>query len=369
MSARPPAKPPYIAVIGGGIVGLSVAWTLARGGAAVTVYDAGDPGAASPASGGMLSAVAEAGLADPEFTRDCILSRGLWPAFGADLERASGLPIGLDLSGNVLVALDPDEAQALAARAASGDGELSRADPGAEPALSRRAHAVFFAGRDGVVDPRRAIAALKRALDVCGVERIPAAVQRIAVEGGRAAGVIVSGRTRAAGAVVLAGGVWSAALLVASGLEGLLAPLRPVKGQMLALAPSPIALRRVVRGRHHYLIPRGAHIVVGATSEPERFDTAVTPEAISALREGAAALVPALADCAVTDAWAGLRPAFPDGRPVIGASALPGLVLALGHYRNGVLLAPLTAQRIATELLPDFRAAGEPDGRPQPSVA
>ncbi|MFO1186487.1 MAG: FAD-dependent oxidoreductase [Alphaproteobacteria bacterium] len=307
--------------------------------------------------GGMISPVAEGQAAETAFEGDCRSSRSLWPGFASDLERTTGEVVGLDMTGNVLVALDDQRARALERRAAVGDGELWRTGPEIEPALSTRISGVFVAGRDGVVDPRRTLFALAQALDTCGAKRIRARVERIAIDHGSATGVAVDGRVCGADAVVLAAGVWGSRLLAASGLERLVPSLEPVKGQMLSMR-APVQLRRVVRGQSHYLIPRGDLVVVGSTSEPGRFDAEITPEAIGALRQGAEALVPALASAEVVEAWAGLRPAFPSGLPLVGPSAIPGLFLALGHYRNGVLMAPLTAVRVANDIL-DGREAGD----------
>lgn len=372
MSANPSGRVPQVAVIGSGIIGLSIAWVLAQRGASVTVYDANERAAASPASGGMLSAIAESGPGDREFERLCRHSLNLWQGFASDLERATGRSIGLDMTGNLLVATSDEEARALEILSWASEGDLRPAEHAAEPALSPDIKAAFIAEGDGVVDPRRALAALAHALDLCHVRRILARVDGIQLAAGRAQGVRIGEDRDRADAVVLAAGVWSARVLGASGLAGLVPPLGPVKGQMLSLdARCGPRLRRVVRSAHHYLIPRADQLVVGATSEPGQFDDTVTPEAVAALREGAQALVPALGGCDIVEAWAGLRPSFPDGLPIFGQSSVSGLFLALGHYRNGVLLAPLTADRVAAEVLEGGppRTPGARPPKAQPPVA
>lgn len=343
-------------MVGGGIVGLSCAWELARRGARVAVVDPGEPAArATWAAGGMLAPLGEA----PEpgaFLELGMRSLALYPDFARGLEDASGRPVGLHLNGKLLTAATPEEEEALARRrdwlladvqpVRWMSGEAARS---LEPSVAPGTRAGLLLEGNGRVDNRALQEALETAVDAEGVRRMRGRALGLCRDAGRVTGVILEEAGElAAEWVVLAAGAWSGTL---TGLPRPL-PVRPVKGQMLAFAAPARPLSRVVTSSRAYLIPRetprGPLVVVGATSEEAGFDLSVDLPGQARLEAGAVALVPALARASVVERWAGLRPGIPDGLPVLGPEpAAGGLVYATGHFRNGILLAPVTALAVS----------------------
>jgi glycine oxidase len=350
------------AVIGAGVCGLSAAWHLARGGARVVVVDRDEPGrAATHQAAGMLAPVSEA-----EFGHEALLALNLagaerWPGWAAELTAASGHEVGLRTHGTLEVARNGDEAEALdrlhAFRTRLGlpvERLLSSAARRLEPALAPTVRLALNVPDEHSVDPRVVAAALLAACTAAGVTvRTGAEVTGLVTEGGAAAGVTLrGGEELQAGVVVLAVGAWSGAL---PGLpEHAAVPVRPVKGQILRLRDpaGPGLLERMLRYEGGYIVPRGdGRYVLGATVEERGFDTTVTAGALHDLLRDAAELVPGVLELELEQASAGLRPGTPDNAPVIGAGALPGLVWATGHHRNGILLAPVTGDAVAALVL------------------
>ncbi len=334
---------PRVAVVGGGIIGLAVAWRLAGRGSSVTVYDPAPGTGASHVAAGMLAPAGEAYFGEEPLNRALLESARRWPAFAAELSEASGHDIGYRTEGTLAVARTDDDLAELARlvdfQAAAGL-PVTRLRPAQlrdrEPLLAPGIRGGALLPDDRQVDPRRVVAALREAGTRAGVAIRAEPVTELS--------------TVDADLVVVAAGCASA------GLTGL--PIRPVKGQTLRLRSS-MGLRHVIRGyadgRHVYLVPRtGGELVVGATNE-ERRDTAVTAGAVLDLLRGATELVPGLAEDELVESLAGLRPGTPDNAPVIGRLR-PGVLVATGHYRNGVLLAPLTADAVA-----ELAEGGEPD--------
>ena len=345
-----------VVVAGGGLAGLSVAWRAARRGLSVTVVDP-DPGAgASRAAAGMLAPVTEASYGEEALLGLARASLERWPAFAAELADASGLDVPLRTAGTLLVGFDDDDLRAvthLAGYLAELDLPAQRLGPSAcrrrESALSTRVRGGVLVEGDHSVDPRAVHAALVAACARAGVRTVTERVTALRVEHGRATGLLTSDGAHGGGQVVLALGAWSGRL---PGVPRL--PVRPVKGQVLRLRGAPLlhgTVRALVRGRAVYLVPYAeGGLVVGATVEEQGFDDRVTAGAVLDLLTDAEEVVPGVRELELVEALARFRPGTPDNAPLLGASPLPGLVLATGHHRNGVLLAPVTGDAVA-ELL------------------
>ena len=323
-------------MVGGGIIGLAVAWRAVRQGLDVTVYDPAPGSGASWASAGMLAPDAEAHFGE-ELLRPLLLdSLGRWPAFAAELAAESGHDLGYVTDGTLLVALTDDdlrEVERMRAYTESVGGEMA-ALPGRrlrelEPLLSPRVRGGAWAPQDVQVDPRRVVAAL---LDVLDGRVVRQPVPDV--------GAVDADR------VVVAAGCGSL------DLAGL--PVRPVKGQILRLYAPGTTFRRVIRGladgRPVYLVPRpSGEVVVGATVEERGYDVSVTAGAVHELLRAAVDLIPGLAEYELVETRAGLRPGTPDNLPILGARD-DRVIVATGHHRHGVVLTPVTADSIA-ELL------------------
>jgi glycine oxidase len=340
-------------VIGAGLVGLSCAWRAARRGLSVLVVDrAGAPAAGSSGvAAGMLAPVTEADFGEQRLLAVNLAGRARWPAFAAELEERTGLPTGYRESGALVVGADRDDAEALRRL---HEFQLSlgletewlgpRACRRLEPGLSPRIAGGILAHGDAQADPRATARALAATVDelALGVE-----VEAVEHERGRVTGVRTSAGTIECGAVVVAAGAWSAAL--APDGEG--PPVRPVKGQILELrvrAATEEPLRRIVRTPRCYLLARGdGRVILGATVEEQGFDTAVTAGGVHRLLEAAWEVLPEVGELELVAARAGLRPTTPDNGALVGPGELEGLVWATGHWRNGVLLAPLTGDAVA----------------------
>jgi glycine oxidase len=335
--ASTPTASPDVAVIGGGVIGLSVAWMARRRGLSVTVFDRGALGdGASHVAAGMLAPVSELDAGEPAVLRAGLAAAQRWPSFAAELEEAAGAPAGYRRSGTLFVARDADEAAALERERGLREqlglrvGRLRGSEARElEPALTPGIRLALDVPDDHAADPRTLVAAL-----VMACER---------------AGVVLRPNTKAdpgdvrAGRVVLAAGAWSGP------------PVRPVKGQILRLRDpeGPGLLDRVIRYEEGYIVPRGdGRYVVGATMEERGFDTTVTAGGVRDLLQEARLIVPGIDELILVEATAGLRPATPDNAPLIG-EASDGVIWATGHHRNGILLAPLTGDAVAAILCDD----------------
>jgi glycine oxidase len=373
-------------IIGAGVIGLSIAWRAAQRGLTVAVADPGPGSGATHVAAGMLTPVSEAAYGEEPLLRLGLASLERYPAFITELAGPAGRPTGFRRTGTLQVAYDADD---LAVLHRLHDFQRSLGVPAErltasevralEPMLAPSVRGGVHVPGDGSVDPRLLAAALLSAVTaagvtlhrqrVAGISRGPAPGNQAdgnQADGIRAEGIRLADGTRlAAGTVVLAAGWQSGAL---GGLPaGVVPPVRPVKGQVLRLrGPREDALitrsvRGIVRGSSIYLVPReNGDIVVGATQEEMGADTRTTAGGVWEMLRDARELVPGITELEFTGAIAGLRPGSPDNAPVLGPSALPGLVLATGHFRSGVLLAPVTADIIAeyldTERLPQIAA-------------
>lgn len=343
-----------VVVIGAGIIGCACALSLADRGLSVAVVERNAPGTeATWAAGGMLSPLAEAEHPGP-FLDLGLASFARYDAFIARIEDATDLSVDYATDGKLQVALDEAGRQHLVERqgwlAAAGlettllDGDEARR---LEPALSPLLNAALMLRKDHRVDNRLLGRVAWIAARQAGVRFVVGrSVERIERSGDRVAGVgLDDGRRIAAETVVLAAGAWSAAI------EGLPRPLPvfPVRGQMIALETQPPLLRHVIGGERCYIVPRATgRIVVGSTMERTGFTRGVTAGAIRGLIDAVVAHLPSLEQAPLVETWSGFRPATPDELPVLGPDpALGGLVHATGHYRNGILLAPITGELIA----------------------
>jgi glycine oxidase len=348
-------------IVGGGVIGLACAWRIALSGAQVAVVDrSAPPAGATRVAAGMLAPVGELTFGEPELLRMTMAAAERYPAFVAELEAETGTSTGYERLGALHVALDRDEAAELRRihdlqRSLGLDAEwlpprrCRELEPGLTPSFNGGVHAPD----EAVVDPRALSAALLAALAARkGEVRTGDGAAKALLDGERIEGVRTdSGAELRAGVVVLATGAWSGEAPWLP--EAARPPVRPVKGQILELRARDGAApcRRILASERVYLVPRpDGRLIAGATVEEQGFDTAVTAGGVHELLREAYRLLPDIAEMELLDAVAGLRPGTPDNLPLIGHGALDGLLLACGHYRNGVLLAPLTADAIAALL-------------------
>jgi glycine oxidase len=363
-------------VVGGGIIGLAVAWRARQRGLSVTLLERGECGqATSRIAAGMLAPVMEVEFGDAgrRVLELGLRSAELWPSFAEELVAATGVELPLMRTGALFLARDDDEARELERQLAFRESLglrvqrlLASEARKLEPALAPTMRLALSAPDDHSVDPRVVLAALRTACESEGVHvREHAQVARIELDGAgrRTVGAsLQDGEQLSAGAVVLAAGPWSGEL---AGLPAdARLPLRPVKGQILRLRdPSgPGLVRRAVRFEGGYLLPRGdGRYVLGGTVEERGFDLAPTAGAAYEMLREAHEVVPGVSELEIEELSVGLRPCTPDNAPAIGPGTLAGLTWATGHYRNGILLAPLTAELVAGVL----ENAGAPRGAEQ----
>jgi glycine oxidase len=351
-----------VVVIGAGVIGLGIAWRLAQQGAALTVFDKGLAGAgASYAAAGMLAACAEAEPGEENLVALGRLSQSLWPAFADELEAASGISVDMRRDGIMVVALTADDQAKIQHHLEFqktlglplqwlSAAEVRRR----EPHFGSRLAGALFSPEDHQVDNRKLAKALRAAAEKAGAQlRENAPVTRIQVTAGRATGVVLADGTKIdADTVVLAAGAWSRSI------EGvppdMLPPVRPLKGQMITLRMDPAAplVRHTIWAPNVYMVPRNdGRLLLGATVEEKGFDASLTAGGVLSLLEATWRAIPAIEDLPIDEMWVGHRPGSRDDAPILGPSPIAGLVYATGHHRNGILLAPVTADAIARTVL------------------
>lgn len=349
-----------VVVAGGGLIGLGVAFRAAVRGLTVTVVDPAPGGGASYAAAGMLAPVTEASFGEEALLALNLASLQRYPGFVADVEEASGLPVPFSTAGTLLLGFDDDDVAEIA-RLHAYQRELGleaeRLTPREcrrrEPGLTPRLRGGLLVSTDHSVEPRALHAALLAAVRAAGVDVVPARAAGLVLTGERAGGLrLDDGGEVLGGTVVLALGAESGRL---PGVPAGSVPVRPVKGQILRLRGEPVldaTVRALVRGRSVYLVPRAdGEVVVGATVEERGFDARVTAGGVLDLLADATEVAPGLTELALAETTARFRPGTPDNAPLLGPTALPGLVVATGHHRNGVLLTPVTADAVTDVLL------------------
>lgn len=340
-----------VLILGGGLIGLSLAWQLSRRKLSVAILERNEPGQeASHAGGGMIADL------DPVLPGELLelghRSAVLYPEFIRELQEASGETI--DLRANGVIAFEQHPIPESDGIRAISREEAKRL----EPKLARQADPAYTM-RERATDPRDLVRALLAALGKSGVEiRTGETVQKVNLEHGRAVGVTTARGTYTADKVVNCAGAW------ATQIAGAPLPTMPVKGHMVALAfPEELrmtpaereerrVLRHVLRSRWCYIIPRSnGRYVVGSTVEPGGYDKSLNAYRVKRLQEAAARLIPEFAEAKIAEAWTGLRPGSPDNLPMLGETGIPGYYAACGHYRDGILLAPVTAEILCGVML------------------
>ena len=349
-----------VLIIGGGVIGLAIARELHKKGVKrITLLEKGVVGEESSwAAAGMLGPQAEANETGSFFDMT-VESRASYPAFAAELLDETGIDIELDRSGTLYLAFTEDDIPEIHERfrwqrkAGLAVEHLSAADARkAEPFVSPDVRGALLFPDDWQVENRKLLAALKRYGEINGIEiRENTQVERLIVEHGKVAGAETETGKFLADKTVLATGAWTS--LIKLGIADLPVKVEPVRGQIVAFQTAKRVFQRVIYSRRGYLVPRAdGRILAGSTSEKVGFDKSVTGSATARLREVALEIAPSIASLPIADQWAGLRPFAADGLPVLGEiDGFTGLLIATAHYRNGILLAPITARVAADKLV------------------
>jgi glycine oxidase len=349
-------------VVGGGVIGLGIAWRLAQAGCKVDVYDKGEAGhGASWAAAGMLAAAAEAEPGEEPLLPLTLESQRLWPDFARELLAVTGISCEYRDEGTLVVALNRDDAETLRHSYDFQLGlgldiewlnaaEARRLEPHLKPGIA----AAALSRNDHQVENRALVRALIAACRGAGVaihEHCP--VAEITMSAGRAAGVETARGREDADIVALAAGAWSREI---GGIPpAQRPPVRPIKGQMLAVQMdlrAPVLRHVVWLPNGGYLVPRNdGRLIVGGTVEERGFDTSITAGGLLTLIEAAWRAVPTIEELPIAETWVGFRPGSRDDAPMLGPSGIEGLVIATGHHRNGILLTPVSAAVISDYIL------------------
>lgn len=354
-----------VLIVGAGVAGLAIGWRLAEAGMDVEILERGVAGrGATWASAGMIAPGAER-VSETHPTGDFgQLARAQWPQFAKALEAASGQSISYSEAGSLLVAETEERARALKAKAGQRTDGTSAVWLAPEqlrekePLLSRSLLGGLFLPHDAQVDNRALSEALRIAVTKAGARlRERSDVRSLVIQDGRVRAAITADGTFEADCIVLACGAWMNRIGGIGADE--LPPVKPAKGQMVACEPpvGTILPQRPIWAEGVYLVPRTNQLFVGATVEDASFDTSISREARDSLIAAATRLIPVLAEWRVAEMWAGLRPRTPDDAPVLGATAVAGLYVAGGQFRNGILFAPAVADTLCGLIM---------DTRPRP---
>ena len=353
------------AIIGGGVIGCAIAWRLAQAGQRVVVIERGAVGQeASWAAGGMLAPLAEADHTGAFFDL-CVASRAMYASFADELRAASGIDIEYRTEGTLYLALTDSDEEELEGRwqwqhaAGLNVKKLLAAEVRKlEPLVNETLRWALHFPDDHQVNNRRLMQALHVAAQNAGVEFwLHNEAHKIFTESEagqvRAVGVGAERNVAIAPTVIIAAGSWSSRFFTGDPPINLPVPVSPLRGQMIALEMPVPALRHVIYSRRGYVIPRfGGHLIVGSTTENVGFDKRVTAHGLSTILQNACEIAPALAAQAITETWAGLRPFGLGGQPILGTDpTVQGLLYATGHFRNGILLTPITAKVISELVL------------------
>lgn len=352
-------KTAEVVIIGGGVIGLAVARALAqRGLRDVLIVERASLGAeASSAAAGMLAPQAEADC-DDDFFRLCCQSRDLYPAYAQNLNEETGIDIELESSGTLYLAFTEDDERELQKRfewQASADLEVEKLSAEAarlhEPCISAGVCAALRFPLDTQIENRRLISALATANEALGVRVLTGvSVDSLDIKRNRVTGVLTSGGFVACEKVVIAGGAWTSQVLN----EALPNPhIEPVRGQMVSFEATPQIARHVIYSARGYVVPRrDGRLLAGSTTEHAGFDKRVTAAGVQSIVSSALEISPSIAALPLASSWAGLRPRAADGLPVLGPCAeIAGVFYAAGHYRNGILLTPITGELLASAIL------------------
>jgi glycine oxidase len=349
-----------VLIIGGGVIGLAIARALARRGVTnITVIEKNEFGReASWAAGGILAPQVETDK-DDDFFRLACASRDLYRDFAESLQTESGIDVQLDTTGTLCIAFTEDEEAELRARFAWQQSEglaVEWMDSGGarklEPCLSKQVRCALRFPNDFQIENRRLVKALLIANERLGVRLLQdCEATTLKIENDRAVGVETSQGLISASSLVLAAGAWSSTIKCPKTLPQI--DVKPVRGQMLCFEPPEQLARHVIYSARGYLIPRSdSRLLAGSTTEAAGFEKRVTDEGVEAIKSMAVEIAPALKSLTVVDSWAGFRPRAKDGLPVLGPTRyLAGLFYATGHYRNGILLTPITGDLIAEAIL------------------
>lgn len=355
-----------VLIIGGGVIGLSIARSLHKKGVRqITLVDKSACGTESSwAAAGMLGPQAEADESG-EFLDLCCASRDLFPTLADELLDETGIDMELDKSGTLYIAFKETDAAHLQkrfnwqSRAGLPVERLSANDArNAEPLISLNVHEALFFPNDWQVENRKMLAALRHYANIGGIRIVEnRRVKNLVIENDRVIGVETDDGVFTADKTILATGAWTS--LIKLGLTEMPINVEPIRGQIIAFQNDERLFRHVIYSRNGYIVPRmDDRILVGSTSENVGFDRSTTEEAAQNLHAIAAEIAPKIGALNITDQWSGLRPFAGDGLPIIGGiSGIGDLLIATAHYRNGILLAPITAKIVASKIVDNVDAA------------